>query len=94
MESAPGEFSLRHPRGALSTDSGQVEVACSEDAGHYVIRWREIGGPAILAPPATQGYGTYLIERAAALAGFSVERTWRAEGLEAAIAIPVERLTL
>ncbi len=78
----------------MSTDSGQVEVACSEDAGHYVIRWREIGGPAILAPPATQGYGTYLIERAAALAGFSVERTWRAEGLEAAIAIPVERLTL
>ncbi len=80
--------------GALSTDSGQVEIACSEDAGHYVIHWRETGGPVILAAPDTQGYGTYLIERAAALAGFSVERTWRAEGLEAAIAIPVERLTL
>ena len=80
--------------GALSTDSGHVEIACSEDAGRYVIHWRETGGPAILAAPDKQGYGTYLMERAAALAGFSVERTWRAEGLEAVIAIPVERLTL
>ncbi len=79
--------------GALSTDSGQVEVACSEDSGRYVIHWRETGGPAILAAPERQGYGTYLIERAAALAGFSVERKWRAEGLEALIAIPLERLT-
>ena len=78
--------------GALSTDSGDVEIACSEDGGRYLIRWRETGGPRIAAPPERQGYGTYLIERAAALAGFSVDRQWRAEGLEAVIAIPVERL--
>ncbi len=78
--------------GALSTDRGQVEVACSEDSGRYVIRWRETGGPAIPAAPERQGYGTYLIERAAALAGFSVERKWRADGLEALVAIPRERL--
>jgi two-component sensor histidine kinase len=78
--------------GALSTDSGHVEVACSEDSGRYVIHWREIGGPAVLAAPKRQGYGTYLIDRVAAPAGFSVERTWRAGGLEAVIAIPLERL--
>ncbi len=80
--------------GALSSDIGQVEIACSEFSGRYLIHWRKSGGPAILTLPERQGYGTYLIERAAALAGFSVDRTWRLEGLEAAIAIPVERLML
>ena len=80
--------------GALSTDSGRVEIACSEDHGNYQVHWRESGGPQIAAPPDRQGYGTYLIERAAAMAGFSVERKWRAEGLEAVIAIPIERLTI
>ncbi len=80
--------------GALSTDSGHVEIACSEHGGRYMIRWRETGGPQLAAPPERQGYGTYLIERAAALAGFSVDREWRTEGLEAVIAIPIDRLTL
>lgn len=78
--------------GALSAEGGHVEISCSEDRGHYTILWRETGGPAIAGSPA-EGFGAYLIARTAAMAGFSVERKWRADGLEAVIVIPVEELT-
>jgi two-component sensor histidine kinase len=79
--------------GALSAETGHIEIACSEDRGGYAIRWRETGGPRMAGPPEATGFGTRLIERAAALAGFSVEREWRVEGLESVIVIPAAELT-
>ena len=79
--------------GALSAEAGHVAIACSEDRDDYAIHWRETGGPRLAGPPETAGFGTRLIERAAALAGFSVERKWRAEGLETVIVIPAAGLT-
>ena len=79
--------------GALSAESGHVEIVCSEERGRYAIQWRERGGPRIARRPEAEGSGTDLIARAAALAGFSVEREWRPEGLEASIVIPLEELT-
>jgi two-component sensor histidine kinase len=78
--------------GALSMEGGHVEIACREDRRRYTIQWRETGGSRIAGPPGKEGSGTDLIERAAALAGFSVEREWRAEGLRATIVIPAGEL--
>ncbi len=58
--------------GALSNESGRVEVECTveEEDGHCRLRieWVERGGP-VVEPPTRRGFGTRLIER-----GMSAER--------------------
>lgn len=78
--------------GALSTDDGHVAIDCSENDGRYIIDWRESGGPEIWGPPEKSGFGTLLMERAAAAAGLSVTKEWRREGLAVLIVIPLEDL--
>jgi PAS domain S-box-containing protein len=52
--------------GALSAESGIVEVVWSIDPeGALSIRWQERGGPRV-APPARSGFGRLLLERAVA----------------------------
>jgi PAS domain S-box-containing protein len=50
--------------GALSNDTGAVEVAWSLDAGGRRLRivWRERGGPPVVKPE-KRGFGTEMIER-------------------------------
>jgi PAS domain S-box-containing protein len=52
--------------GALSSDSGQVEVTWAIEAGpepnHVELYWREREGPQVV-PPSRKGFGTLLIER-------------------------------
>lgn len=76
--------------GALSTDGGRVEIACSRSDDRYVIHWRETGGPKIVGPPEKSGFGTLLLERAAASAGLSVTKDWLPQGLAIVIDIPIE----
>jgi PAS domain S-box-containing protein len=51
--------------GALTTDTGRVDIAWSLDEGtrHLHFSWRESGGPPV-EPPARKGFGSALIERA------------------------------
>lgn len=55
--------------GALSAHDGKVliswQVEDKEDGQHFVMSWREQGGPPVVAPTAT-GFGTLVIERMAA----------------------------
>ena len=65
--------------GALSVQSGQVEITWSVNQGQFSWAWQERGGPAV-APPTQTGFGSRLIERslAAQLSGqvrISYERT-------------------
>ncbi len=76
--------------GALGAEAGHVEIACSEHEGCYAVEWRETGGPDIGGPPAREGLGSHLIERAAAATGLTVEREWRPDGLTARIVVPTE----
>jgi two-component sensor histidine kinase len=52
--------------GALSAQGGAVEIACTGDpAGRIAeVAWRERGGPSVAGPPARQGFGLRLLERA------------------------------
>lgn len=81
--------------GALSNDTGQVEVAWSLDGkqgGGLRFRWQEWGGPPV-TEPTHKGFGSRLIERSlrSDLAADSVI-TYCKEGLLLEFAIPLSRL--
>ncbi len=80
--------------GALSVESGEVDIiSCWED-GQLRINWRERGGPVVVGPPERQGFGTKLAELSIAQQlGGSIERHWHREGLEVVIIVPKDRLT-
>ena len=52
--------------GALSADSGHVEIAWSAADDRFHWQWRERGGPPVTVPERT-GFGSRMIERALAL---------------------------
>jgi PAS domain S-box-containing protein len=47
--------------GALSTDSGHVDVDWRSDAHSFAISWTERGGPPV-QPPARRGFGSTVVE--------------------------------
>jgi PAS domain S-box-containing protein len=76
--------------GALSTDSGAVDVKWSIDARDQTldISWIEKGGPAV-APPRRAGFGRLLLERALVSdLGSEVRLDFEPEGLRCRIRIP------
>lgn len=77
--------------GALSRESGRITIACAEIDGRYAITWREDGGPPIDGEPESNGFGTAMFERVAALAGIGVKRSWSPKGLRVAIVISSNR---
>jgi two-component sensor histidine kinase len=79
--------------GALSEPDGTVRVKWEVLGGDFHLEWQERGGPPILAPPTTRGFGSVLTGRSITvqLAG-KVEYDWGKSGLNLKITIPVERL--
>jgi PAS domain S-box-containing protein len=82
--------------GALSNDTGLVEVMWREDAAGqnalFRFSWRESGGPAVL-PPAKRGFGSQLVQRGLA-ADFNgeVEMRYEPDGLICVLTAPVAHL--
>jgi two-component sensor histidine kinase len=79
--------------GALSTPEGRVGVGWAVEgtdcARRLRLRWRERGGPRV-GPPASRGFGTLLIERAAAgELGGPAELVFAPGGLRAEITVPL-----
>jgi PAS domain S-box-containing protein len=72
--------------GALSTDSGRIEVRWSRAAdGGFVIEWFEAGGPPVKAPE-RRGFGSTLLEQVTGRElGGAVEIDYPADGLRARI---------
>jgi PAS domain S-box-containing protein len=76
--------------GALSTSAGHVTIAIEHDGKTAAIRWRESGGPGVIAPEGPGGFGTQLVELSAVRQlGGRITRDWRSEGLELTIAVPL-----
>jgi len=78
--------------GALSTDTGTIHVRWAIEeasAKHLRLTWRESGGPSV-APPATTGFGTRLIEFAVRCElGGRVELNYAPTGLVVEIVTPL-----
>jgi PAS domain S-box-containing protein len=47
--------------GALSTDTGRIEVSWRVDGAAFAMSWTESGGPSV-RPPERQGFGTTVID--------------------------------
>jgi len=49
--------------GALSVDSGTLDVSCSAQDAAMTLVWTERGGPKVAGPVSQDGYGSKLVER-------------------------------
>lgn len=77
--------------GALSAPNGQIRVRWTvetEDAQRLRLDWEEVGGPPA-SPPTATGFGTRLIQVAAAELGGYPELAYSPEGLKAEILVPL-----
>ena len=75
--------------GALSTETGRVNIAWSVDEGRLRWAWREQGGPEVTAPAQT-GFGSRLIERSlAAQLSADVRLNYAPAGLVCTIDAPL-----
>jgi two-component sensor histidine kinase len=79
--------------GALSIETGTLNVSCVPDDDRVVIVWTERGGPIVVAPTAAPGYGTKLVSRTMQRQlGGSIDYTWSALGLIASLSIDAKHL--
>jgi two-component sensor histidine kinase len=74
--------------GALSVDTGTLDVSCAPHDEKIVIVWTERGGPPVVPPSSTPGYGTQLVSRTMQRQlGGSIDYAWSPLGLIAALTI-------
>ena len=68
--------------GALSVESGTLDLRCSAPDDEVVLVWTERGGPTVVEPSTPNGYGSELIRRTMEhQLGGSIAFDWSAEGL-------------
>jgi two-component sensor histidine kinase len=79
--------------GALSRDAGLLDVSCTAPDNEVTIVWTERGGPPVVAPSGSGGFGTKLIRRsiAGAFRG-DIHHDWSAEGLIVTLRLDKDRL--
>lgn len=84
--------SLKH--GALSSDTGLLDVGCTAQSDEVVIVWTERGGPPVTPPEASSGFGSQLLDRIVTrqFQG-SVDYRWPREGLVATVRIKAKCLS-
>jgi two-component sensor histidine kinase len=73
--------------GALSGETGSIDISWREDGEHIAVEWRESGGPPV-DPPGKRSFGTSLIERS--LDGFkgSARLEFAPEGVVCRMRLP------
>lgn len=83
--------SLKH--GALSVDTGVLDVSCSSHDEAVTVVWTESGGPKVEKPSGPGGYGSKLVERSVTghLRG-SIDYHWAEDGLVVTMTLNPERL--
>jgi two-component sensor histidine kinase len=79
--------------GALSTEGGAVAVEWSIDDERLKISWQEAGGPEIMSEPAPSGFGPSLVTNTITRQGGTIATTWRREGVQVQIDLPMGSLT-
>jgi two-component sensor histidine kinase len=75
--------------GALSAQSGRLQVDWEDQAGVLKVVWTETGGPRV-EKPATRGFGTRsVIASIESQLGGKAEFDWRPEGLVCRLSVPL-----
>jgi len=85
--------SLKH--GALSLETGTLDVSSSADERDITVTWAETGGPAVEAPPEMSGFGSKLLSRSLSehLDG-GITYDWRPSGVVATLRMRKDRLAV
>ena len=79
--------------GALSTDTGSVEVVVAVEGDGILVHWTEHGGPPVAAPIGDLGFGDVLSRIAVCdQLGGEITRDWRPGGLAIRLFVPRSRL--
>jgi PAS domain S-box-containing protein len=80
--------------GALSRAGGSVVIdSVVVEGTELAFSWRETGGPSVVGPPATRGFGAYLAERVVnGQFGGRMTREWGSAGLTIRLWLPLDRL--
>lgn len=80
--------------GALSADTGTLDISGSREGDGVCIVWKEHGGPTVSAPPEGDGYGSKLIRQTMeAQLGGSISYDWLADGLIVSLSVCNEQLS-
>ncbi len=77
--------------GALSNETGTVDIEWVADGGNLVLTWRESGGPAVTTPE-KKGFGSALLNTTISGHGGTVETDWARDGIIARIVVPLSSL--
>jgi PAS domain S-box-containing protein len=80
--------------GALSVEEGRLRITwiCADDS--LVMKWEESGGPALIGPPSSEGFGTVLSNHSIrSQLGGTLSRQWGERGLSVQLSVPLERLS-
>jgi two-component sensor histidine kinase len=80
--------------GAMSSDTGTLDVSCSHDEDIAKIVWTERGGPTVV-PPQRAGYGQQLVSRLLTdELGGSIANDWTSDGAIITLTMQTRRLSL
>jgi two-component sensor histidine kinase len=79
--------------GALSVDTGTLDVSCSAQDEDVTVVWTESGGPKVEPPTGSGGYGSKLVENSVTrhLRG-SIEHDWAEDGVVVTLKVNPQRL--
>lgn len=80
--------------GALSTETGTLDISGTQKSDAISIIWKEHGGPEVTAPPKGDGYGSKLIRQTMeAQFGGEISYDWSSEGLIVTLLVSVAELS-
>lgn len=79
--------------GALSVDTGTLDVSCSAHDEAVTVAWTECGGPKVTPPTSMVGYGSKLVERSVIghLRG-SINYVWAEDGVVITLKVDPDKL--
>lgn len=81
--------------GALSVETGTLDVSGSLTGDDVQIDWTEHGGPEILIPQSSETYGSRLIRQTIdSQLGGSIAHDWSASGLVVTVIVAAKRLSV
>jgi two-component sensor histidine kinase len=79
--------------GALSVDTGILDLAGFSDNHEVTLVWTERGGPAVEPPNGAAGYGTKLVSRSVSgQLGGTISYEWSPEGVIVVLKLKTEKL--
>jgi PAS domain S-box-containing protein len=79
--------------GALSVDTGRIDIDCAEAGDRFALTWCERGGPLVEQREDGEGFGSFLVRAALqSHLGGEISRDWRPEGLTIRLSLARDRM--